>query len=213
MPWRCPATPTTESDLARLIDDEMREAGLAIAPDARAALVPLLGGDRLASRSEIAQARALSRAARSSVELDDVMAVVADASTLALDGLIDAAFAGRTERTRIPVRPRRAPPARRRARSCRPRCARSRSCTRPGSRSKTAPRSSEAHRRHPAVRPFQPQGRGRGSARDRGPRRGSSARWRSLPTPLLESRKQAGLADVIAQRTLLSLAVNARRKG
>jgi DNA polymerase-3 subunit delta len=34
-----------------------------------------------------------------------------------------------------------------------------------------------------------------------------------LAEALLESRKQAGLADVIAQRTLLSLAVNARRKG
>src|SRR5262249_11347776 len=34
-----------------------------------------------------------------------------------------------------------------------------------------------------------------------------------LAEALLESRKQAGLAEVIAQRTLLSLAVNARRKG
>src|SRR5215472_15663210 len=43
----------SEKDLVRLIDDEMRDAGLAISPQARAALVPLLGGDRLASRHEI----------------------------------------------------------------------------------------------------------------------------------------------------------------
>src|SRR5262249_1317706 len=42
-----------ERELARLIDEEMRAASLAIAPDARAALVPLLGSDRRASLSEI----------------------------------------------------------------------------------------------------------------------------------------------------------------
>src|SRR5262249_55535957 len=90
-----PCYADTERDLARLIDDEMREAGLAIAPEARAALVPLLGGDRLASRHEIAKLAMFARG-RERVELDDVIAGVADASTLALDGLIDAAFAGRT---------------------------------------------------------------------------------------------------------------------
>ena len=43
----------TERDLIRLVDDEMRDARLSIAPDARAALVSLIGGDRQASRSEI----------------------------------------------------------------------------------------------------------------------------------------------------------------
>ena len=57
--------------------------------------MPLLGGDRLASRHEIAKLAMFARG-KERVELDDVMAVVADASTLALDGLIDAAFAGRT---------------------------------------------------------------------------------------------------------------------
>src|SRR5262245_44327780 len=42
-----------ERDIARLIDDEMRAADLTIAPDARAALAPLLGGDRRASRAEL----------------------------------------------------------------------------------------------------------------------------------------------------------------
>jgi DNA polymerase-3 subunit delta len=84
-----------EREIGRLIDEEMRDAGLAIAPDARAALIPLLGGDRLASRSELRKLALYGRG-RERIELDDVVAVVADASALALDSLIDAAFAGRT---------------------------------------------------------------------------------------------------------------------
>src|SRR6476646_6849462 len=81
-------------DLGRLIDDEMRAADLTITPDARAALVPLLGGDRLASRSEISKLALYARG-KQVVERDDVMAVISDASDLALDTLIDAVFAGR----------------------------------------------------------------------------------------------------------------------
>jgi DNA polymerase-3 subunit delta len=83
-----------ERELGRLVDEEMNAAGLTIAPEARAALVSLLGGDRRASLSEV---RKLALYARGTprVELDDVLAVVADASALALDGVIDAAFAGR----------------------------------------------------------------------------------------------------------------------
>src|SRR5215831_8759961 len=84
-----------EKGLSRLIDAEMRESGLAIAPEARAALLPLLGGDRLASRSEITKLALYARG-RDRVELDDIMAVVSDASALALDALLDAAFAGKT---------------------------------------------------------------------------------------------------------------------
>jgi DNA polymerase-3 subunit delta len=82
-----------ERELARLVDDEMRAAGLTIAPEARAALVSLLGGDRRASLSEVRKL-ALYAHGRPRVELDDVLAVVADASALALDGVVDAAFAG-----------------------------------------------------------------------------------------------------------------------
>jgi DNA polymerase-3 subunit delta len=87
--------PDTERDLARLIDEELRAAGLTIAPDARVALAALLGGDRLASRNEIRKL-ALYGQGRKTIELADVIAVVADASALALDGVIDAAFAGKT---------------------------------------------------------------------------------------------------------------------
>src|SRR5262245_27362384 len=82
-------------DLPRVIDDELRANGIAIAPDARTALVPLLGGDRLATRSELRKLALYARG-QERIELDDVYAVVADASALALDALIDAAFAGRT---------------------------------------------------------------------------------------------------------------------
>ena len=89
-----PCYADADRDIGRLIDDEMRAADLSIAPDARAALVPLLGGDRRASRAELRKL-ALYAQGNERVEVDDVMAVVADASALALDSLIDAAFAGK----------------------------------------------------------------------------------------------------------------------
>ncbi|HTQ84154.1 MAG TPA: DNA polymerase III subunit delta [Pseudolabrys sp.] len=84
-----------ERDLARLIDEEMRAANLTLADDARAALVSLLGGDRLASRNELRKL-ALYAQGRGRVELADVRAVVSDASEQELDGVLDAAFAGNT---------------------------------------------------------------------------------------------------------------------
>src|SRR5262249_28710229 len=82
-----PCYPDTERDLARLIDAEMRDAQLALKPEARAMLIPLLGGDRAASRNEL---RKLALYARGRGEV-----VVSDASALALDELIATAFAGR----------------------------------------------------------------------------------------------------------------------
>jgi DNA polymerase-3 subunit delta len=90
-----PCYADAERDLARLVDQEMRDAGLAISPDARATLIPLLGGDRRASRAEIAKLTMYARG-KERIEVDDVLAVVADASALVLDSLVDAAFAGRT---------------------------------------------------------------------------------------------------------------------
>jgi DNA polymerase-3 subunit delta len=90
-----PCYADSERDLARLIDEELRAANLAIAPDARAALMSLIGGDRLASRNEIRKLALYARG-QERVELADVMAVTADASALALDGVLDSAFAGRT---------------------------------------------------------------------------------------------------------------------
>ena len=205
-----PCYADTERDLVRLIDDELREAGLAISPEARAALVPLLGGDRLASRHEIAKLALFARG-QEQVELDDVMAVVADASTLALDGLIDAAFAGRTNELEVQFG---------KARTA---------GTSPGTIVSTALRQvTQLHKARLAIedgasvseatgviQPFVHFSRK--AAVEAALRSWTSARLEramaQLAEALLESRKQAGLADVIAQRTLLSLAVNARRKG
>jgi DNA polymerase-3 subunit delta len=89
-----PCYADSERDRERLIDSEMREAGLKLTPDARAMLVPLLGGDRQASRNEIAKLALYARG-QDQVGVDDVAAVVSDASALALDDIVDLAFAGR----------------------------------------------------------------------------------------------------------------------
>jgi DNA polymerase-3 subunit delta len=57
-------------------------------------LIPLLGGDRAASRGEI-QKLALYARGRGQVGVEDVAAVVSDASALAVEDIVDAAFAGR----------------------------------------------------------------------------------------------------------------------
>jgi DNA polymerase-3 subunit delta len=97
-----PCYADNERDLVRLVDDEMREARLTIAPDARAALVSLIGGDRQASRSEIRKL-ALYAHGKDRIEIDDVLAIVADASALALDAVVDAAFGGRAADTEAQV--------------------------------------------------------------------------------------------------------------
>jgi DNA polymerase-3 subunit delta len=80
-------------DLGRLVDEELRRAGLTITPNARALLTSLIGGDRRASRSEI-EKLTLYALGGTRIDVPDVMAVAADATIPALDNLIDAAFAG-----------------------------------------------------------------------------------------------------------------------
>lgn len=81
-----------ERDLARLVDAMMNEAGLSIDRDAREELVPLLGGDRLASRGEIAKLILYASGERR-VTSAHVHAIVGDASSLALDEIADNALA------------------------------------------------------------------------------------------------------------------------
>jgi DNA polymerase III subunit delta len=88
-----PCYPDAERELGRLIDEEMRNAKLSITPEARALLLSSVGGDRLASRGEIGKL-ALYAHGTDGVDVEDVLAVVADAASLALDGIGDAAFAG-----------------------------------------------------------------------------------------------------------------------
>ncbi|MFL9825331.1 DNA polymerase III subunit delta [Rhodoplanes sp. SY1] len=83
-----------DADLARLIDQEMKAAGLGIADDAKTLLVSLIGGDRQASRGELRKL-ALYGHGRGRIEVDDVLAVIADGAALALDDVIDAVFAGK----------------------------------------------------------------------------------------------------------------------
>src|SRR3954468_24435842 len=79
--------PDGERDLAKLIDEELRVSNLRIAPDARAVLMSLLGGDRQASRNELRKLALFAHGA-GEVTLDAVMAVVADASELKLDPIV-----------------------------------------------------------------------------------------------------------------------------
>ncbi|MFL5228791.1 MAG: DNA polymerase III subunit delta [Microvirga sp.] len=85
-------------ELVVVVDEALRAAGLSIARDAREVLIASLGGDRLATRSEIAKL-ALYVHGRREVTLDDVDAVMSDVSSLAVDQVVDAAFGG--DRTRI----------------------------------------------------------------------------------------------------------------
>jgi DNA polymerase III subunit delta len=88
--------PDSERELAKLIDDELRIANLRIAQDGRATLMALLGGDRQASRNELRKLTLYAHG-KGEVTLDDVMAVVADASELKLDPIVDGAFAGKPD--------------------------------------------------------------------------------------------------------------------
>jgi DNA polymerase-3 subunit delta len=80
-------------DLDRVIDEELAAAGLAIAPDARAALRTLLGGDRRMSRSEVAKL-CLYAAGRGTITLDDIRAASGDVAAFDVDELIDQMTAG-----------------------------------------------------------------------------------------------------------------------
>jgi DNA polymerase III subunit delta len=204
-----PCYADSERDLVRLIDDEMRDAGLAISPQARAALVPLLGGDRLASRHEVRKLALFARG-KARVELEDVMAVVADASMLALDGLIDAAFAGRTSELEVQFG---------KARTA---------GTAPGTIVSAALRQvTQLHKARlsieegvsigDAVQGIQPFVHfSRKAAIEAALKTWTSARLEramaELAEAALEARRQSAMAELIAQRALLALAVKARRK-
>jgi DNA polymerase-3 subunit delta len=198
-----------ERDLTRLIDEEMRAANLTIAPDARAALTALLGGDRMASRNEIRKL-ALYAQGQERVELADVMAVVADASALALDGVIDAAFAGRTAEMDTEFGKARA------------------GGSSPAAIVSAAIRQvANLHKMRLAVdggdsidfammRGAPPVHFTRKIAVEAALRTWTPARllraMQQLAEASLEARRNAPLAETIAQRTLLSLAVSARRR-
>jgi DNA polymerase-3 subunit delta len=202
--------PDGERDLAKLIDEELRVSNLRIAPDARAVLMGLLGGDRQASRNELRKLTLYAHAA-SEVTLDDVMAVVADASELKLDPIVDAAFAGNaatveTEFAKAMV-----------------------AGTYPGVIISAAQRQAAwLHKSALAIAEGTPASAvleggyprlhfSRKGAAETALRNFSPARLvgiiDQLGTAALDMRKQNTLAAAIAQRTLLAIAANAKRRG
>jgi DNA polymerase-3 subunit delta len=86
-------TPDSAKDVAQLIDAELRAEGLEIEPEARALLVSSLGQDRLTTRSELGKLLLYAHGART-VTVEHVAAIVADASSLAIDAAINGAFEG-----------------------------------------------------------------------------------------------------------------------
>jgi DNA polymerase-3 subunit delta len=76
-----------------LIDEEMSKAGMAIGLEARQALKASLGGDRLASRGEIAKLL-LYCLGKDSVEFEDVLVMTGDVSASSNDDAVDAVLLG-----------------------------------------------------------------------------------------------------------------------
>jgi DNA polymerase-3 subunit delta len=198
-----------ERDIAKVVDDELRKAGLAIAPDARAALMPFLGGDRRATRGEL-QKLALYAHGHDRITVEDVMAVVADASAVALDNVIDAAFAGKPAEVESHF-------AKARGEG-----------TAPGSIISAALRHlSNLHRMRLTVEDGQsvtgavegarpPIHFRRKSSIDTALRAWTAAKltdaMQTLAEAQLQTRLQANLSDAIAQRALMALATAARKR-
>lgn len=202
--------PDTERELAKLIDDEIRLSNLRIDPDARAVLMTSLGGDRQASRNELRKLTLYAHG-QSEITLDDVMAVVADASELKIDPIIDGAFAGKpsaveTEFAKAMV-----------------------AGTYPGVIISAAQRQAAwLHKSALAIAGGTPTSAvldggfprlhfSRKASVEAALRYFDAARLAlvidQLATAALEMRKQTALAAAIAQRALLSIAANAKRRG
>jgi DNA polymerase-3 subunit delta len=82
-----------DRDLGTLVDETFREARVALTRDARALILSNLGGDRLATRGELAKLLLYAHG-KGEVGVEDVDAILSDVSSLALDAVVDAAFAG-----------------------------------------------------------------------------------------------------------------------
>jgi DNA polymerase III subunit delta len=78
---------------AALVDSILSAAGLRIEPGAKRDLIGALGEDRRQARAEI-EKLALYMSGKSSIDSDDVAEIVVDANTVAINGVVDAAFAG-----------------------------------------------------------------------------------------------------------------------
>lgn len=84
-------------DLDAVVRAELSAAGLSITADARQLLVSRLGADRALSRGEIAKL-ALYAAGKGTIDVDDVEAIVGDASELTVSAIVMAAASGQAAR-------------------------------------------------------------------------------------------------------------------
>lgn len=85
--------PDSARDIERLIDAEVAAAGLSISPGAKMFLASQLGQDRLSTRLELEKLLLYAQGA-SEITLDDVAAVVCDASLLVANEAVESAFSG-----------------------------------------------------------------------------------------------------------------------
>jgi DNA polymerase-3 subunit delta len=88
-----PCYADTGKDLGTVVDEALKSGGFAISRDARTALLASLGGDRLATRGELQKLMLYAHGQRE-ITLQDVDAIMSDVSSLAMDAVVDAAFAG-----------------------------------------------------------------------------------------------------------------------
>ena len=81
------------SNLPRLIDEVIGAFGLKVEGETRQALIASLGADRLLSRREL-EKLALYCQGQTQIGMDDIEAVLANASQLSIESLVDAVFLG-----------------------------------------------------------------------------------------------------------------------
>lgn len=88
-----PCYPDEGRNLDTIVNEAFAEAGLAIVPEAHQLLVSRLGADRVLSRAEIDKLLIYAHGTKT-VTVEDVEAIVGDASELAIDAILMAASAG-----------------------------------------------------------------------------------------------------------------------
>ncbi|WP_454852867.1 DNA polymerase III subunit delta [Rhizobium binxianense] len=79
--------------LNALIDSELGTENLGITPDARKALIALIGGDRIASRNEVRKLALYCRG-NGTIEEHHVSEIIGDASAISVDDAVDAILGG-----------------------------------------------------------------------------------------------------------------------
>jgi DNA polymerase-3 subunit delta len=95
--------PDEKNALNALIDEEARAAGLDVDARARAALIGLLGGDRMATRAELSKLMLYAHNDRKVTE-EHVADIVAGAAPPSSDAALDAAFLGQIGAIEEPTR-------------------------------------------------------------------------------------------------------------